>query len=130
MFPQAAALEDLDKVIEQLESGEISVPDNDLLVCTLPCQNETALRAAPPGCLPPPELARYLASISEKSHNLTEVRVHMANPEEDLAYTQIFVTARNAWLVESFGSGPRSSLMAMSHGAGSAKNSSMDRQQI
>ena len=87
-------------------------------------------RAAPSGCLPPPELARYLASIPEKSHNLTEVRVHMANPEEDLACTQIFVTARNAWLVESFGSGPRSSLMAMSHGAGSAKNSSMDRQQI
>ena len=45
MFPQAAALEDLDKVIEQLESGEISVPDNDLLVCTLPCQNETALKS-------------------------------------------------------------------------------------
>ena len=32
MFPQAVALEDLDKVIEQLKSGDISVPDNDLLL--------------------------------------------------------------------------------------------------
>ena len=39
-------VEDLDKVIERLESGEISIPDNDLLVCTLPCQKETALKSA------------------------------------------------------------------------------------
>ena len=41
-------VEDLDKVIERLASGEISIPDNDLPVCTLPCQNETALKSLVP----------------------------------------------------------------------------------
>jgi len=43
-FPNAVALYDLDAVIEALHAGELTLPEFDLVFCTLPCTDNTQLK--------------------------------------------------------------------------------------
>ena len=44
IFKDALVLYDLDRVNERISTGELSLPEFDLAVFTLPCQDETSLK--------------------------------------------------------------------------------------